>query len=298
MATIVTASKNTYRAGAPVFGIPAESVEPVFTASGGTGGYVWDDGGAGGIFTVLNSTQARYTPKNETKVVTITATAATTGGAGSKTLDVSATFPIAGNWGSEGNLDRETTVQKARGGTRYLREEDATEFGQQIDCLGRRVADEGAALLAFWRFHRKVIPFYFLDTDTGELQKVYFVSGVRWKKGGGDIKDYFVNVQGYDDETILDFEPPDVAIVTPAANATISGVSVLFSASATDNVGVSSVQFMIDGVLIGSPITSPPYQLNVNTTLFGNGKRVVSARAIDTGGNRSDAIARVVTVNN
>lgn len=297
MALVITANKNTYRAGAPNFGIPSEAVEPVFDAAGNTGVVSWSDNGAGGVFTPIDANSASYTPANKTQVVTITGTDSGAGGTGSKTLDVAATFPLNGNWNSEGEIDRETTVQKARGGEDYSREEEQTTFSQQIDCLGRRVADEGAALLAFWRFHRKVFPFYYLDVDTGELQRVKFTSGVRWKKGGGDIKDYFVNVKGYDDETILDFEPPEVLMITPAAFATVSG-SILLSASATDNVAVQSVQFTVDGVLVGAPILVPPFQYTWNTGSVANGKRIISARAFDTSDHQADAPARIVTVNN
>jgi hypothetical protein len=297
MAIVINGTKSTFRAGAPEFGIPSEAVDPVFSAVGAAGVVSWADNGAGGAFTTLSSTSASYRPPNETQVVTITGNDGGGNGSGFRTLDVSATFPLTGNWNSEGELDRETTEQRARGGTQYFREEEKDTFSQQIDCLGRGVATEGAALLAFWRFHRKVLPFYFLDVDTGELQKVRFTSAVRWRKTGGDIKDYFVNVKGFDNEQILDFEPPDVLLITPAANAEVSG-TILLSASATDNVEVASVQFTIDGVLVGAPILVPPYQYNFDTTSVGNGNRIVSARAFDGVGNRSDAPARIVTVNN
>lgn len=295
MPTTVTSNKNTFRAGSD-FGIPPEAVFPVFTASGGKGGYTWSDFGAGGRFVLLNSTQAEYRPANKTQVVTIKATGVSSGGDGLKTLDVSGTFPLNGQWGTEGGLDIETLEQKARGGTRYFREEENAEFSQQIDCLGRRVSTEGAALKQFWRDHKKTVPFYFLDTDSGELQKVRFVSALRWRKAG-DIRDYFVNVRGYDEETILDFEIPEILLILPAANSTVSG-TITLSASATDNVAVQDVQFKVDGLNVGALLTVPPYQISFNTATVANGKRIITARARDTSGNIAEAPARIVTVNN
>ena len=60
--------------------------------------------------------------------------------------------------------------------------------------------------------------------------------------------------------------PPSVAISAPAANATVSGGSVMLSAAASDNVKVIGVQFRIDGVDYGQEIWVPPFQASWDST--------------------------------
>ena len=62
-----------------------------------------------------------------------------------------------------------------------------------------------------------------------------------------------------------DTTPPTVAISTPSAGATVSG-TVTVAASASDNVGVASVQFKLDGVNLGAKDTIAPYSIAWNTT--------------------------------
>src|SRR6266581_1851180 len=60
-----------------------------------------------------------------------------------------------------------------------------------------------------------------------------------------------------------DTTPPSVSITAPASGATVSG-SVTVSASASDNVGVAGVQFLVDGANLGSEDTSSPYSVSWN----------------------------------
>ena len=52
---------------------------------------------------------------------------------------------------------------------------------------------------------------------------------------------------------VLDDTPPTVAVTSPAAGSNVSG-AVTLSATAADNVGVSSVQFLVDGTLFGGTL--------------------------------------------
>src|SRR5438045_2747520 len=57
-----------------------------------------------------------------------------------------------------------------------------------------------------------------------------------------------------------DTVPPAVSISSPANAATVHGaVSVV--AAASDNQGLSGVQFMVDGALVGSELNAPPYTM-------------------------------------
>jgi len=93
-----------------------------------------------------------------------------------------------------------------------------------------------------------------------------------------------------------DTTPPAVSFNSPAGGSTVSG-KVTLSASATDNVAVASVQFKVDNVNIGQPVTASPYAIAWDTTGVANGSHMLYAVAQDTSGNlASTAIA--VTVNN
>jgi Concanavalin A-like lectin/glucanases superfamily/Domain of unknown function (DUF1929)/Bacterial Ig domain/Kelch motif len=94
-----------------------------------------------------------------------------------------------------------------------------------------------------------------------------------------------------------DTQPPAVSITAPVAAATVSG-SVSVSASATDNVGVSKVQFTLDGASLGSPLTAAPYALNWDSSTVANGSHTLSATASDAAGNASTATGVTVTVSN
>jgi hypothetical protein len=82
----------------------------------------------------------------------------------------------------------------------------------------------------------------------------------------------------------------------PANGATVSG-TITVSATASDNVGVVGVQFLLDGANLGAEDAASPYSVSWNTNTVGNGAHTLSARARDAAGNT--AIASVtVTVSN
>jgi hypothetical protein len=91
---------------------------------------------------------------------------------------------------------------------------------------------------------------------------------------------------------------PTVSMTAPANGATVSG-SVTVSANATDNVGVASVQFQLDGVSLGSPQTGagPVYSVTWNTTTAANGTHTLSAVASDAAGNTATSSISVTVSN-
>ena len=91
--------------------------------------------------------------------------------------------------------------------------------------------------------------------------------------------------------------PPNVAITAPTSGQTVSG-TVTLTASASDNVGVIGVQFLIDGLPYGTEDMAAPYSVSLNTTLLTNANHTVSARARDAAGNTRTATAVTFTVNN
>ena len=94
-----------------------------------------------------------------------------------------------------------------------------------------------------------------------------------------------------------DTEPPTVTLTAPAANAFVRG-TVTVSATASDNVGVTSVQFLLDGQPLGAADTTDPYAVNWSTTLVADGPHTLSARAVVAKGNAGTTTARTVTVDN
>jgi len=94
-----------------------------------------------------------------------------------------------------------------------------------------------------------------------------------------------------------DATPPTISITAPAAGATVSG-TVSVTANASDNVGVTNVQFMLDGANLGSADMTTPYVASWNTTAAANGAHTLTAQASDAAGNVGNAVAVAVTVSN
>src|SRR5438132_2849785 len=81
-----------------------------------------------------------------------------------------------------------------------------------------------------------------------------------------------------------DATPPTVSITSPASGATVGGTTTV-TASASDNVGVVGVQFLLDGANLGAEDTATPYSMSWNTTTASNGSHTLSAVARDAAGN-------------
>jgi hypothetical protein len=77
--------------------------------------------------------------------------------------------------------------------------------------------------------------------------------------------------------------PPTASIVNPAPGQTVSG-TVPVAADASDNLGIRSVQFELDGRALGAPVTAAPYALSWTTTSVSSGNHTVSAVATNDSG--------------
>ncbi|HEY3312200.1 MAG TPA: Ig-like domain-containing protein [Anaerolineales bacterium] len=93
-----------------------------------------------------------------------------------------------------------------------------------------------------------------------------------------------------------DSTPPTVSLASPLEAATLSGI-VTLSAAASDNVGVTQVDFLVNGTLTGSD-TSAPFSFDWNTGGFPNGPASLTAQARDARANLGTSIAVNVTVAN
>ena len=87
-------------------------------------------------------------------------------------------------------------------------------------------------------------------------------------------------------------------MTAPANGTTVSGTSVAVSANASDNVGVSGVQFKLDGANLGTEDTTSPYSVTWNTTTASNGSHTLTGVARDATGNTTTSAAMTATVNN
>lgn len=77
----------------------------------------------------------------------------------------------------------------------------------------------------------------------------------------------------------LDSNAPTVTLTAPANGASLSGM-VAVSATASDDIGVDRVEFLLDGTLLGSD-ASAPYSINWNSATASTGNHALQARAFD-----------------
>jgi hypothetical protein len=93
-----------------------------------------------------------------------------------------------------------------------------------------------------------------------------------------------------------DTTPPTVSITAPVNGSTVSGSAVTVSANASDNVGVASVDFKVDGTTLFTDTTSP-YATIWDTATAANGPHTLTALARDAAGNVTSSSGVSVTVN-
>jgi len=112
---------------------------------------------------------------------------------------------------------------------------------------------------------------YYLARTAGSVNRIAFTGG----GGGGD--------------TI----PPTVSITNPANGAMVTRRStVTITATASDNVGVARVEFLVNGALQCSDTTSP-YSCNWSVPNVKNQTHQLQARAFDQAGNLATASVQV-----
>jgi len=92
-----------------------------------------------------------------------------------------------------------------------------------------------------------------------------------------------------------DTTPPSVAITAPASTSSVSG-TVAITASASDNVGVSKVEFYLDGTLQAT-VTSAPYGFSWNSSSVSTGTHTLTAKAYDAANNATTSSPVSLAVN-
>jgi subtilase family serine protease len=96
--------------------------------------------------------------------------------------------------------------------------------------------------------------------------------------------------------SVADTTPPTTSITAPANGATVSA-TVSVTASASDNVGVTKVEFYLDGTLKSTSTTSP-YSWSWDTTTATNASHSLVSKAYDAAGNIGTSSTVTVTVSN
>jgi hypothetical protein len=97
-------------------------------------------------------------------------------------------------------------------------------------------------------------------------------------------------------EVDLDSQPPAVSIDAPAPGSTLSGV-IPVQVSATDNLGVTLVQFYVDNVLRAVDSLAP-YTWSFDSTAVPNGSHTLTVKAYDPADNIGQASETITTQNN
>src|SRR5207248_6292751 len=81
------------------------------------------------------------------------------------------------------------------------------------------------------------------------------------------------------------------------SGSTVSS-TVTLSASASDNIAVTRVEFYCDGSVPVGTATLSPYNVPCDTTVMANGSHSFYAKAYDAAGNSTSSAAKTVNVSN
>ena len=94
-----------------------------------------------------------------------------------------------------------------------------------------------------------------------------------------------------------DTTAPSVTLTSPANGTAVDkGSTVTITANATDNIGVTKVEFLVNGTVVNTD-TSAPYSYGWSTASAATGNHTVTAKAYDAAGNVATSTAATVTVN-
>jgi len=95
--------------------------------------------------------------------------------------------------------------------------------------------------------------------------------------------------------TVRDVTPPAVTISSPSDGASVPGATVIV-ASATDNLAVVRVEFLVDGVAVGND-TSAPFEWSIAAGSLKDGNHTLTVIAFDAAGNSASAAVHVTVTN-
>jgi hypothetical protein len=94
-----------------------------------------------------------------------------------------------------------------------------------------------------------------------------------------------------------DTTPPTTSVTAPANGSTVSG-TVSITATASDNVGVTQMQLLIDGSVVASNTNATSLSFSWDTTRVANGSHTIVSKAMDAAGNTGTSATVTVTTSN
>ncbi|MBL8917329.1 MAG: PKD domain-containing protein [Myxococcaceae bacterium] len=94
---------------------------------------------------------------------------------------------------------------------------------------------------------------------------------------------------------LVDQSPPVVSMSAPAAGERLAG-KVTIGVEATDDVGVTKVEVLVNGASAGSA-TAPPWRVAIDTAAYPSGPATLTVVAFDAAGNRGERALEVVLDN-
>ncbi len=131
-------------------------------------------------------------------------------------------------------------------------------------------------------FKGQTIQINFVGTEDSSLQTSFV------------LDDFALNVTT---PSTTDTTPPTTSVTSPANGATVSG-TINVTASASDNVGVTQMQLLIDGTLVASNTNSTSLTFSWSTDSVANGTHTIVSKAFDAAGNVGASSTITVTVSN
>jgi hypothetical protein len=131
-------------------------------------------------------------------------------------------------------------------------------------------------------FKGQTVQINFVGTEDSSLQTSFV------------LDDFALNVTT---PSTTDTTPPTTSVTAPANGATVSG-TVTVNAGASDNVGVTQMQLLIDGTLVASNTNSTSLSFSWSTASVANGSHTIVSKAFDAAGNVGTSATITVTVSN
>ncbi|HWM10432.1 MAG TPA: LamG-like jellyroll fold domain-containing protein, partial [Solirubrobacteraceae bacterium] len=129
-------------------------------------------------------------------------------------------------------------------------------------------------------------------TDTGVAAGTHYYR-VRAVDAAGNLGPVTAQVQNV---VAGDTTAPAVALTAPGGGSLNGSVQV--TATATDAIGVASVQFKLDGQDLGAADTSPPFAVSWDTAATPDGAHAITAVATDASGNAQTSGSVPIEVHN
>jgi Big-like domain-containing protein len=131
-------------------------------------------------------------------------------------------------------------------------------------------------------FKGQTIQINFVGTEDSSLQTSFV------------LDDFALNVTT---PSTTDTTPPTTSVTSPANGATVSG-TINVTANASDNVGVTQMQLLIDGTLVASNTNSTSLTFSWSTDSVANGSHTIVSKAFDAAGNVGTSSTITVNVSN